>query len=105
MGCLARDQITSFVRQAAEVVRTQARRPCQLGLFSVPWRTENFEGALRRIMGQELGALAADVDIFSPMVYHRMCGQPVSWIRAVSEEAHALTGKPVGRSFRRWHRR
>ena len=88
------EQITSFVRQAAEVVKT-ARPPCLLGLFSVPWRRDDFDGAIIRIMGQDIAALAAYVDVFSPMVYHRLCGQPVSWIGAVTEHVHALSRKPV----------
>jgi hypothetical protein len=35
------------------------------------------------------------VDVFSPMVYHAMCGHPVEWIGAVTEEIQALGGKPV----------
>jgi hypothetical protein len=29
------------------------------------------------------------------MVYHRMCGQTPAWIAEVTEEVHALSGKPV----------
>ncbi len=88
-------QITSFVAQAAQIVREHARRPCILGLFAVPWRRSDFDGALIGIMGQDLAALAAHVDVISPMVYHRMCGQPVPWIAEVTAEHHSLTGKPI----------
>ena len=88
-------QIVSFVRQAAEVVRREAKRECLLGIFSVPWRLTDFDGAMRRIVAQDLRALAPYVDIFSPMVYHRMCEQSVGWIASVTEEAHQLSGKPI----------
>lgn len=88
-------QIVSFVREAAEVVRREAKRKCLLGVFSVPWRLADYGGAMRRIVAQDLKALAPYVDVFSPMVYHRMCGQPVGWIAAVTEEAHQLSGRPI----------
>ncbi len=88
-------QITSWVAQARAVVADQARRPCLLGLFGVPWRRDERERAITRIMGQDLAALGAHIDVFSPMVYHRMCGRPVSWIADITEHVHALSGKPV----------
>jgi hypothetical protein len=87
-------QITNWVAQAAEVVRRVAPET-QLGLFSVPWRVADFDGGLVRVMGQDLKALAAHVNVFSPMVYHRMCGQPVEWIAEVTAEVAAMTERPV----------
>ena len=87
-------QITAWVRRAREIV--QARAPdCLLGMFSIPWTETDWDGALRRIMGQDLRALADYIDVFSPMVYHKMCGQPVSWIGDITEHAHGLTRKPI----------
>jgi hypothetical protein len=87
-------QITDWVAQAAEVMRRVAPET-QLGLFSVPWRAADFDGGLIRLMGQDLRALAAHVDVFSPMVYHRMCGRPVEWIAEVTAEVAAMTDSPV----------
>ena len=39
--------------------------------------------------------MARYVDVFSPMVYHLMCGHPPNWIGEVVEDVHALSGKPV----------
>ena len=88
------DQITSFVAQARELVR-QIRPQALLGLFGVPWRIEDYDGAIRTIIGQDYTALGAHVDVFSPMVYHRMCGRSPEWIAEVTEEVRALSGKPV----------
>lgn len=88
-------QITSWVAQARQVVAAQARRPCLLGLFGVPWPRDEREGAITRIMGQDFAALGAHVDVFSPMVYHRMCGRPVSWIAEIADHVGQLSGKPV----------
>jgi len=84
------EQITDWVAQAAALVRLVAPGTT-LGLFSVPWQ----EAVLVRVMGQDLLALAAHVDVFSPMVYHRMCGRPVEWSTGVAGEVAAKTGRPV----------
>jgi len=88
-------QITSWVAQARQVVARHARRPCLLGRFGVPWHRNEREGAITRIMGQDFAALGAHVDVFSPMVYHRMCGRPVSWIAEITEHIAQLSGRPV----------
>ena len=88
-------QITSWVQQAREAISAQARRSCLLGLFGVPWHRDDREGAVTRIMGQDFAALGEHIDVFSPMVYHRMCGQPVPWIADITGHVHGLSGKPV----------
>ena len=35
------------------------------------------------------------VDVFSPMVYHLMCGHSPAWIGEVTEEIHRLSENPV----------
>jgi len=35
------------------------------------------------------------VDVFSPMVYHRMCGESVDWIHSRVRQFVHDTGKPV----------
>lgn len=87
-------QITSWVAQAKAVVR-RARPNAVLGLFGVPWRRTEYSGAIISIIGQDYTALGAYVDVFSPMVYHAMCGFPVHWISGVIDEIAALTGKAV----------
>jgi hypothetical protein len=87
-------QITSWVAEARAVLE-RARPGAILGLFGVPWRLVDHDGAIFKVIGQDYRALGQYVDVFSPMVYHRMCGQPPDWIGEVTEEVHALTGKPV----------
>lgn len=87
-------QITDWVAEARQLV--DGLRPgLQLGLFGIPWRQADFAGAIRTIIGQEYAALAPYIDIFSPMTYHHMCGQPVSWIGDVVQEISQLTKRPV----------
>jgi hypothetical protein len=87
-------QITSWVADARAVLR-RVRPQALLGLFGVPWRLSDHGGAILNIIGQDYRALGEHVDVFSPMVYHRMCGHPVEWVGDVAAEMRALSGKPV----------
>jgi hypothetical protein len=87
-------QITSWVAEAEAVLR-RVRPGAILGLFGVPWRLADRNGAILSVIGQDYRALGRYVDVFSPMVYHRMCGYLPEWIGDVVEEVHALSGKPV----------
>jgi hypothetical protein len=87
-------QITSWVVDARAVLR-RVRPQALLGLFGVPWRLSDRSGAILSIIGQDYRALGEHVDVFSPMVYHRMCGYPVEWIGDVAAEVRALSGRPV----------
>jgi hypothetical protein len=88
------DQVTSWVAMAKDVVR-RTRPDAVLGVFGVPWRRSDYSGAIISIVGQDYAALAPHVDIFSPMVYHAMCGFPVQWLAQVVDETAAQTGKAV----------
>ena len=87
-------QVTDWVRQARELL-DRLRPGVLLGMFTIPWRRDDFDGALRRVVGQDLAGLSAYVDVFSPMVYHLMCGQEPTWIAQVSADVRAQTGCPV----------
>ncbi|MDI6784010.1 MAG: putative glycoside hydrolase, partial [bacterium] len=67
------EQITDFVHQAKKVIKQQPR-PVLVGMFGVPWRETDFNYAIIDYIAQDYRALAKDIDIFSPMVYHKMCG-------------------------------
>jgi hypothetical protein len=89
------EQITSWVAAAKALIR-RVRPGVILGLFGVPWRTSDHGGAIRTIIGQDYRALGArGVDVFSPMVYHRMCGHAPDWIGEVVQEIRDTSGKPV----------
>ncbi len=87
-------QITSWVAEARTVL-DRVRPDAIMGLFGVPWRLADHDGAILDVIGQDYRALGRYVDVFSPMVYHRMCGQPPEWVGEVVEEIHELSGRPV----------
>ncbi len=87
-------QITAFVKQVRTII-DQAPQKVLLGLFSVPWRLSDFEGAIRHIIGQDYQALAPLVDVISPMVYHNLCGRDIPWIAEITAWVAKETRRPV----------
>lgn len=88
------ERIADFVQAVrAEIGARDLSIP--LGIFSLPWRRADFDGAIRTVAGQDLQRLAASVDTFSPMVYHALCARPASWVRDVIDEVRAWTARPV----------
>ncbi len=72
--------IVSFVKEVKELI-SLGENNVQLGLFAVPWEDKEFGAGIKRVVAQDFGKLADYVDIFSPMLYHKKCGQNVSWIK------------------------
>jgi uncharacterized lipoprotein YddW (UPF0748 family) len=84
-------QITEYVKAIhACIHHHQFKKPIELGLFAVPWTTTEFDGAIKRIIGQDFKALSSYVDVFGIMAYHKITGNPPSWInglvRSISNE-------------------
>jgi hypothetical protein len=86
--------IAGFVGQIKAAVR-EARPQAILGMFSIPWGLEDFDNAIRRVIAQDFAGLARDIDVFSPMLYHTMCGRPVEWIGEHTRYLAHVTGRPV----------
>jgi len=87
-------RITDFVRRAAEVAKAENPK-ILVGLFSIPWFRGERDDAIWKVVGQDFRGLAAYVDVFSPMVYHRMCGRPTAWIAESAARLGRETRKPV----------
>ncbi len=88
------DRIALFVRKAREVIKAE-RPEVLVGLFGVPWMPSDFDDAIHVIIAQDYRKLAPHVDVFSPMVYHRMCNRDVKWIGAATKYLAKVTKKPV----------
>lgn len=87
-------RIVDFVKKARITVKKEDPTAV-VGLFGVPWKVSEHNGAIRAVIGQDFTALAPWVDVFSPMVYHRMQGQRPAWIAGHVAYLNRLTGKPV----------
>lgn len=85
--------ITSWVEEARALVEEKSPGTL-LGLFGIPWTSEEGYG-IESLAGQDYEGLALYVDIFSPMVYHRMCGRETGWITRVSDWVGDISGKNI----------
>jgi hypothetical protein len=74
------EQISSFVQQVKNMLYKESPG-MKLGLFAIPWDENEHNGAIKNILGQNHKQLSEYVDIFSPMLYHEMCGKDVGWIK------------------------
>jgi len=79
--------VSRFVRAARE-----ARPSVKINLHAVPWRRDDFGGAVRSVAGQDLARLAPLVDLVSPMTYHHMVRRTPAWVHDVVADAADLAG-------------
>jgi hypothetical protein len=87
-------RITSLVKDVRKIIK-QNKPEVILAMFTVPWKTGDHNNAIKKIIGQDYSALAEYVDIFSPMVYHKMCSRSKKWIADITDYVAQLTGKDV----------
>lgn len=85
--------IAEFTRQARETV-VKKNANALLGLFLVPWERSESGFAILEL-GQDYRKLREHADVFSPMLYHELCGREVEWIARFVKYAAQETGKPV----------
>ncbi len=91
-----KEQIVSFAREAKELLgQAAADRRMVLGAFLVPWRKSDFDGALSFHLAQDAKLLAPFVDVFSPMVYHKMVGRPAPWVGEITDYYAEMTGRTL----------
>ena len=60
-----------------------AKPDLEIVLHAVPWRRQDYSGAVLRIAGQDHERLARRFDYLSPMAYAHMLRRPPRWIRSV----------------------
>jgi len=89
------DRVADVVRRIRRIVKQRRGPDALLGIFAVPMRLADFDGAIIKTYGQDWRKLAPYVDVFSPMVYHIYCGRPLEWISQVTGEVQRLSGRSV----------
>lgn len=86
--------ITDFVKRTVEAVKL-IDPDIKVNLHAVPWRDEDYNGAIRKVVGQDFKALSQYVDYFSPMTYSHMTKHSPKWISSVINELYQNTGVPI----------
>jgi hypothetical protein len=77
--------------QATKAVKSDLR----VNLHVVPWRSDDFDGAIRRIAGQDRATLGHLADCLSPMCYSHMLYRPPEWISSVVRDTAEVGNCPV----------
>ncbi len=86
------DNIVSMVNNIVEAAK--AIQPNLLiNLHAVPWRENDFEGAIKKIVGQDFKRLAGMTDFISPMCYSHMLKQDANWVSSVVKDIQRQTGE------------
>jgi len=86
--------ITSLASEIAAAVR-DFDPGIAVNLHLVPWRADDFDGAITRITGQDRAALGGLADFLSPMCYSFMLHREPAWIASVVEDVSRVTSCPV----------
>ncbi len=74
--------ITAMVKDIVTEVK-KIKPEIKVNLHVVPWRKDDFDHAIKRIVAQDFSALTEYTDIISPMTYAHMVRQDPAWINSV----------------------
>jgi hypothetical protein len=88
------ETITSMVMEIAEGVRL-IDPDILINIHIVPWRRDDYDGALTRVAGQDVSALSEVADYLSPMTYSFMLHRPPEWISSVVQDFDWVADCPV----------
>ncbi len=80
--------ISGVVRSIVEMART-VKPEIIVNIHTIPWRQDDFGGAIRAIAGQDLTILGGLTDMISPMCYWHMLKRDPPWIHEVVEDAYS----------------
>ena len=59
-----------------------------VNIHIVPWKNDAFDGALKRVAGQDIEAIAHLINYLSPMTYAHMVKQKAPWVHEVVLDFH-----------------
>jgi hypothetical protein len=86
------------IARAVERLAASARRvkpEVKVNIHAVPWRRDDFGGAVKAVAGQDMARLAPYADFISPMCYHHMVRRSSAWIHDVVMDFSAQTRAAV----------
>jgi len=86
--------IAGMVRDLSSEAR-KIKPGLKINVHAVPWRRDDFGGAIKTVAGQDLGQITAYTDFVSPMCYHHMVLRNPAWVHSVVEDAAVHSRCPV----------
>jgi hypothetical protein len=86
--------ITGMVQEIADAAKA-IKPDIATNVHAVPWRENDFGGAVRIITGQDLAAISPHTDFISPMCYSHMVKCTPSWISSVVNDIYGRTQSKV----------
>jgi hypothetical protein len=87
-------QITSMLEELVLAAK-QARPGILINVHAVPWRKNDFDGAIKKVAGQDFAAMSRSTNYLSPMCYASMLHRDASWIHSVVEDIASDSTAPV----------
>ncbi len=84
------DVIAGMIKELAEGAR-KVKPNVKINVHTVPWRREDFGGAMRIIAAQDLARIAPLADYLSPMCYHHMLLRGPAWVHSVVADVYDWT--------------
>jgi len=77
--------ITSMV---AEIVKEAQKidPDILINVHTLPWRQDDYSGAIRKVAGQDIGELSQYADYLSPMTYTHMLKRSPKWVTKVVQD-------------------
>lgn len=86
--------ISSMVKDVTEEAR-KIRPDIIINVHAVPWRENDFGGAIKIIAGQDFAEIAQYTDFLSPMCYSHMVKRKPSWISSVVKDIYNQTNSKI----------
>lgn len=86
--------ITSMVKDLTEEAK-KIKPDIIINVHAVPWREDDFGGAIKIIAGQDFAEIAQYTDFLSPMCYSHMLKRKPSWINSVVKDIYSQTNSKI----------
>jgi hypothetical protein len=77
--------ITSFVKEVSAEAR-KIKPGILVNVHAVPWQQDDYDNAIRHVIGQDFPGISEYVDMISPMTYAHMVKRQPSWIYYVVKD-------------------
>lgn len=77
--------ITSLIAEISKEARS-INPGILINVHAVPWRHDDFNGAIKTVAGQDFSEISNYVDYLSPMTYAHMVKREPSWIHSVTKD-------------------